>query len=290
LELLMNASPGASHTLLLRLFRAHSRKALLGSPFVMLMLLAASVAHAATYTVTDTSDDVTDTGSLRYALSQVNAGAGGDVINLSGVTGTITVGSTLAINESVTINGPGANLLTVSGNDQVGVFNVAAAKTVSISGLTIAHGFLGAGQGAGINSGVTNSSLTVNNCTFSNNVANGIPGFIGDGGAIDAANLAVNDSTFINNSAAVGSGQEGGAIFAKVATINNSTFVGNMAPVQGGAIFMPLGLDLKVNNSTFVGNSAATDGGIGIERVAPAVAARFRATAPTAAAPSTTTA
>jgi predicted outer membrane repeat protein len=221
--------------------------------------------------VTDTSDDVADTGSLRYALSQVNAGSGGDVINFSGVTGTITVGSTLAINESVTINGPGANLLTISGNDQVQVFNAAVGTTVIISGLTIAHGFLGAGDGAGIVSYGTNTSLTVNNCTFLNNVANGITGIINVGGAIEASNLTVNDSTFINNSAGGASNHVGGAIYVAVGTINNSTFVGNTAPAHGGAIYSVIGTNLKVHNSTIVGNTAGTDGGIGIGGATPVV-------------------
>jgi hypothetical protein len=90
----------------------------------------------------------------------------GDTIVFSGVAGTITLTSTLSINKSVTINGPGANLLTISGNDAVRVFTVASAQTFAISGLTIAHGF--STQGAGI---LTAGILTVNNCTFSNNVA-----------------------------------------------------------------------------------------------------------------------
>jgi hypothetical protein len=151
----------------------------------------------------------------------------------------------------------------------VQVFNAAAGTTVVISGLTIAHGFLGAGAGGGINSaGAT--SLTVNNCTFFNNVANGA-GLFGAGGAISAGNVTVNDSTFINKSVGGASNHAGGAIYAAVATINNSTFVGNTAPAHGCAIYAPLGLDVKVNNSTFVGNSATTDGGISIAKVAPTV-------------------
>jgi trimeric autotransporter adhesin len=142
----MNTSPASSHRAL-RPFGVRFRKSLPGPLFLMLMLLAASVAHAATYTVTNTLDS--GTGSLRDALTTVNAGAGGDTIVFSGVTGTITLSSSLGIGKSVTINGPGANLLTISGNDTVRVFNdTAVGTTVTISGLTIAHGL--STQGAGI--------------------------------------------------------------------------------------------------------------------------------------------
>ena len=147
---------------------------------ILTLALGAVAAHpaaAATYTVTNTSDSATDTGSLRYAIGQVNAGAGGDTISFSGVTGTITVGSTLTITESVTINGPGASVLAVSGNDAVRVFQfgTGAANSV-ISGLTITHGnatVVGTSGGAGIQTGV---AMTVNNCTFSYNTAGGLGG------------------------------------------------------------------------------------------------------------------
>jgi predicted outer membrane repeat protein len=222
--------------------------------------LGAHPASAATYTVTDTSDSATDTGSLRYAISQANAGTGGDTINFSGVTGTITVGSTLTILKTVTINGPGASGLAISGGDAVRVFNLGtgAANSV-ISGLTITHGNAtvnGTNQGAGI---YTTAALTVNDCTFSYNTAGFGP--LNTGGALfgGAQTVTVNGSTFFNNNAVVG---DGGAIYSSNLVVNNSTFYNNTAAAEGGAIWVQLGTRLTIRNSTIVGNtSLSTTGG-----------------------------
>lgn len=89
----------------------------------------------------------TDTScSLRDALlKSASVGAASiffDATKFAGAT-TITLGSALpAINEPVTITGPGANLLTVSGNDMYQVLTVGSSgnPTVGIAGLTIANG------------------------------------------------------------------------------------------------------------------------------------------------------
>jgi hypothetical protein len=167
----MNAFSAASYALVPRLVRAHSRKVLMGLLLLISMMPVSQAAHAATtYTVTNTLDS--GAGSLREAVNSVNGGSGGDTIDFSGVTGTITVGSTLAITQSVTINGPGANLLSISGHDAVRVFSVAAsAANTVINGLTITHGNAtvnGTSNGGGI---AALGTLTVNNCTFSFNKA-----------------------------------------------------------------------------------------------------------------------
>lgn len=89
----------------------------------------ATVAPAApfvTYTVNSLADTNTGSGTsgtLRYCITQANASGVVDTINFS-VTGTITLASQLpAISHpDLTINGPGANQLTVSGNNAVRVF------------------------------------------------------------------------------------------------------------------------------------------------------------------------
>jgi hypothetical protein len=100
------------------------------------VLLLATAAHAATVNVTDSSDNISSpaTGSLRAALTSAMSG---DTINFA-VTGTITLAGPLpVITEDLVITGPGASALTISGNNQYGVFTVSTG-TVSISGLTIA--------------------------------------------------------------------------------------------------------------------------------------------------------
>src|SRR5215468_10976245 len=96
-----------------------------------------------TYTVTTLADGVA--GSLRDAITQANAHHGTDTIKFQPrLTGTmILTGGELDITDDLTITGPGATKLTVSGNDTSRVFIVGPGEKVAISGLTIANGNAG---------------------------------------------------------------------------------------------------------------------------------------------------
>src|SRR5207247_6012940 len=124
-----------------------------------------------TFTVTNLLDS--GAGSLRAAVASANATVGSDTITFaSTVRGTIILTSgQLALNDSVTITGPGASLLTVQRGTAAGtanfrIFNVAANKTVTISGLTIANGRTTQGGGI-LNAGI----LTLNNDVVTGNTA-----------------------------------------------------------------------------------------------------------------------
>src|SRR5262249_61362547 len=89
---------------------------------------------------------------------------------------TVNLGSRqLNVTVGVTIEGPGAGLLTLTTNYNFGdpwgqttrVFEVNASKPVVISGLTISDNG-GSSQGAAI---LNDSTLTVSGCTISNNRA-----------------------------------------------------------------------------------------------------------------------
>src|SRR5947209_12765052 len=93
-----------------------------------LLLTPATPVSAATYTVnalTDTGAGSGTTGDLRYAITHVNAGSGGDTITFT-TTGTITLSSALpALAKNVTITGPPSGVgITVDGNNAVVVFTV----------------------------------------------------------------------------------------------------------------------------------------------------------------------
>ena len=106
------------------------------------------------WTVTDNSDNPSDTGSLRYNVE--NAPSGSTINFASNVTGTITLsfGNALAaplpILQNLDIEGPGANNLTISGNGWTPVFEVSSTGTTTISGLTIADGMNVVSGGGGI--------------------------------------------------------------------------------------------------------------------------------------------
>ena len=133
---------------------------------------------ATTFTVNDlgdtgdaTPDGVCDDGSgkctLRAAIQEANSVAGADPIDFS-VTGTIQLGGVLPnLSTDITINGPGANLLTVRRNTggNYGIFTINGG-TVAISGLTIAHG--AAANGGGI---LNDGTVTITNSTLASGIA-----------------------------------------------------------------------------------------------------------------------
>ncbi len=227
------------------------------------------------FVVTTTADDATGAAAncpgnsctLRDAITAAKAAGTGNITfspavfksTNSTTQNTITLLTPLpALSGLLTIQGLGASIVTVSGNNSstVGsIFIVNAGATVSISGLTIANGNAGGPLGGGIYSA---GALTVAGCVFSGNTA------IGGGGAIfvTAGSLVVQNSTFSSNSA---SASGGGAIWAAgdSANVSYSTFYNNTtdgATGSGGAIasFRPL----TVSDSTFSSNSAREGGAI----------------------------
>jgi hypothetical protein len=138
-------------------------------------------------------------GSLRYAITNA---ANGDTITFgTGVTGTINLTGALPdLTHSVSIQGPGANSLTVRRNigGNYRILTVAAGATVSISGLTISNGYPTGGVDGG---GILNSGmLTVSTCTITGNTVDS-----SGGGIANYGTLLVSSSTITANN--------GGGIF-----------------------------------------------------------------------------
>src|SRR6266566_9429187 len=89
-------------------------------PLLFAAMASAQNLHAATITVTSTADSGANT--LRQALADSNDG---DTIDFS-VTGTITLSSgELLVNDSITISGPGVDILAVDANHASRVFHIA---------------------------------------------------------------------------------------------------------------------------------------------------------------------
>jgi hypothetical protein len=210
------------------------------------LCLGSAGASAATCTVTSTADS--GAGTLRSCLLTY---AAGDTINLTG-TGTITLASALpAIAQNVTIAGPGASQLTISGDGTFKVFSITSG-TVTISGLNFSGGSAAGGGAAFSQAGGT---VTVTGCEFANNSSSGNGGAI----SVSSGSLSVSNSVFSGNSAA-----NGAAIYNStgVLTVRGSTFSGNSATSDGGAIDNDTGATLTVTNSTFATNSAVGGGAI----------------------------
>jgi len=165
------------------------------------------------------------------------------------------------IHHNVNINGPGADTLTINGGDNR-VFTINSGFVVSISGLTLTEGFAPEDDPVGGALKNDGGSVTINNCLFTGNSADG------DGGAIynTGGSLTLNNCTIDDNDT---NGFGGGvANYAGTLTLCNTTVSNNSADNGGGG-----GVDNGANNqfsnstklivikSTITGNSSGRAGG-----------------------------
>ena len=249
-----------------------------------------------TFTVTNLLD--TGAGSLRAAVSAANANPGADVINFA-TTGAITLTSgELDITDSLTINGPGVNSLTVSGNHNSRVFGLTGNPTVSIADLTVANGSNSDVGGGGIYE--AGGTLTLDRVAVSGNEVYGTYGGQGAGGGLFVAGgtLTLDHSTLSSNQAvgadgytvpssqsfpagsAAGGGLyvAGGMVYVNQSTLSNNQAVGgagNPADAcsgisagdggrgEGGGLYVAGG-SVSIDDSTFSANGArGGDGGSG---------------------------
>ncbi|MBD1209843.1 MAG: hypothetical protein H9535_15525, partial [Ignavibacteria bacterium] len=201
-------------------------------PVIMLCSLfvgAWTTARATTFTVINTND--AGAGSLRQAILDANADgsatAGSPHIITITPTGTVTLASALpALNNHITINGPGAALI-VSGNNLFPVFfaSQTAAFTIQLNNFTIADGLALGTTSAASPGGVKSGT-------------GGGGGGMGGGLFVNQGTVAINGVTFSNNQAIGGnSGNVGGA-------------VGNGNGTAGG----------NPSNQTLLGTSGGTGG------------------------------
>jgi hypothetical protein len=237
-------------------------------------------------------DDAGD-GSLRQAL--LDTPAGGTVDFQPGLSGTIILATgELVIDKDLTIAGPGADVLTVSGNAASQVFDVPGPFMVAIAGLTIDRGQAPRMQVGG---GIVNfGTLTVTDATISRSVHNlnfgcGIANFgtltvnrsivsdNSDAGIYNLSRLDVVNSTFngnggegirnngaltltgstVSDTSGVGIDNLGGTAAIIGSTLSRN-FWGNIDLGAGGGIFNNSGT-LLVVGSTINGNFGATGGG-----------------------------
>jgi parallel beta-helix repeat protein len=212
-------------------------------------------------------------GTLRQAIQFNESLGGGNRILFSNiVTGTITLTNVLGqlvITKDVTIVGPGANVLTISGNAYNRVFDLTNAM-VNISGLTISRGYAINGDAGGIYVRA-GCNLSLSNCTISGNYAaygGGIyilsaataklasctvfgNGATGGAGLYCAGTLAMTNRTIAGNSAAEAQG--GGLLGFGSSTIVNCTISGNSAMYVGGGVYG----SAIVRNTIIAGNKGS---------------------------------
>ncbi|TWT35622.1 Bifunctional hemolysin/adenylate cyclase precursor [Posidoniimonas corsicana] len=269
---------------------------------------------AADYVVTTLEDIVAadDVLSLREAISAAASDGQSDQDTITfdpslyaAGPATITLGSLGSIITSTDfiLDGPGADLLTISANasaaDQRRVFQFNTGADVTLTGVTIADGYVISDGGGIWNRG----NLTLREVTFRNNVAvRNSSGGAGQGGGLfhRTGKLIIRDSTFEENTARYGGGARllmgdsgtpeaeiygvtfvsnhaldlssspssytaGGALHVQHAVgdvlVANSTFSDNTTTYGGGAIRAAYGVELTVVNSTIAFNHSDNQGG-----------------------------
>ena len=202
-------------------------------------------------------------GSLRQAI--LNAPSGSTISFANSLKGqTIALSSgPLAISQNLSIDGPGANELSVSGSGSSQVLSVASGATVKIAGLTITDAVNTQTLGGGIaNAG----NLTLEGDVVSGNqdLALGFSGAEG-GGIYNDGTLTVDHSQVTGNVANGNFGCSGGGIEndnGAMLTVNQSVISNNQAvtstgiSIQGGGIDNEIGSTLTITQSTVSGNSA----------------------------------
>ncbi|MGH2955087.1 MAG: CSLREA domain-containing protein, partial [Solirubrobacterales bacterium] len=240
----------------------------------------APAAQAANFPVTklaDTNDGTCDADcSLREAVYAANASTASDpdlVTFQSGLSGRIELAASfgdIRIEDGVTIQGPGADVIEVDGNryDRIFYLDTASPDATTISGLTLLSGAGGYNNNGGALYAASGSgplAIADSAIRFSY-----VYGFASDGGAISANNdsLTVTGSEFLGNDA----GRSGGALFASTdVTITGSTLTGNDTFYgDGGAIYLDEG-SLSVISSRISENQAEeSGGGVYVDDTSPA--------------------
>ncbi|AFY81787.1 Calx-beta domain-containing protein [Oscillatoria acuminata] len=191
-------------------------------------------------------------GSLRQAMINANTQGGSHVIDMTLINGNeIILESPLPlINSFLTVIGPRADLLTISGNNLYQVFYVNNDAAASFHHLTIAEGNNPLGPGGGI---YNNGGLVqlINSVVNNNFVSDSGGGIFNLGGEIN-----ITASTISNNSSSL----DGGGIWnSGTLNITNSTISGNSADSRGGGIYNE-SATVNITNSTISNNSVNSTG------------------------------
>jgi VCBS repeat-containing protein len=232
------------------------------------------------YLVTRTEDDF-QPGSLRHALT--NASNDGVItfalasypalIRLQGSNGPVV------LTRNVTIVGPGADLLTLSGdsdgNGSADMQLLRVESRATIAGLTFTKGNATGGTAVGVGGAISvgpTGDLILRFCAVTESEAR----FWGGGIDVDRGSLVLENCLLRGNSTDTGAGLGGGAVslYTELAcAIRNTTFSGNFqrspSGFGGGALYAEnfdptADFNVQVTHCTFAGNTDAGSKGSSI--------------------------
>ena len=205
--------------------------------------------------VTTTNDD--GPGSLRQVIADANPGS--TIMFATNVRETIMLTSgDLSFTRSLTLRGPGAQFLAISGGKSGHIVHVLSGITVAIFDLSFINSDTGQnGDGFIQNEG----TLTLTNSTVSGNRSS----FLGGGIYNNGGNLTLINSTVSRNNAPYGGGIYNDTMSRL--TLRHSIITENVASVDGGGIYdVETGVHQSILIScTIRGNTAREGGGIFVQ-------------------------
>ncbi len=207
--------------------------------------------------------------TLRAAIMEANASLTCTPLTIDfSVNGTVNLNAALPNldHPNLTIDGPGASLLTVrraaAAASEFRIFTINESKTITIQKVTVSHGYFASGNnlGGGIQS--NKGRLTLRQCVLSNNQAYSGGGLYLNG---NSSSWTVIDECTIRDNVIYTSTNivlDGGGIYVwnGTLTMTNSTVSGNMrtggtpTTIQGTGLELQDNASVSLNNCTFSGN------------------------------------
>jgi hypothetical protein len=261
-----------------------ARRRPLAACIASIFAVAAPVSAIADTCIVNSCDgDLSGPGTLRSCIA--NAPDTGRVVDLSGLVGVnvcadhkiklSTSGEIIIQATSVTIAGPGADLLTIDGallpnayfNNNARPFThvgtgTLALSNIGVSGGHVAHdggGYQGRGGCIYSSGSVTLTDATVSSCSATTNGSDTAFG----GGIFTKGNLTLTNSKVSGNSAPSGGTSIGGGVYvAGNLILNNSTLSGNslnaVADAKGGGAYVQGIAKVQLNSVVYDNHANST--------------------------------
>ena len=208
-----------------------------------------SPTSAATLTVTNCADD----GSAGTLRSVIAAAASGDTIDLGQLscsTITLTQGAVAIAQSDLTLTGPGAASLAISGGNASSLLVHQGAGTLSLHGLALVDGRSSTPGGCVYSTGnLDATAISVTGCTTA------AAPYVSGGGLYVKGDVTLADSTVSDNY-----GYHGGGVWTRGnLTLASTTVSGNSGYIGGG--IWTHGKGMTLTDSTISGNEAGFNGG-----------------------------
>ena len=242
------------------------------------LALSAGSLQAATITVTALADgsvpgqctlrDAVEAANTDSVVSACAAGSGADVIDATGLSGTIALTSDYLniLPGGITINGPGPEILSIDGGGSNAIF-AASGSSLNINGLRLANGLSTPLFGGAAVLAIGGATLSLQNCEIDNNTAaasayGGAVSIIQSSASIDGCDFT-NNVNPVSLRGSFSNTAYGGAIMGveSALTITQSYFGFNQSANSGGAIALSESI-LDIDNSNFDYNLASYGGAI----------------------------